>query len=206
MSITRQTIASAACRGVKRAFDVYEDMSDGWEWPAERGIEGFLSGYVGLAIRKDTGLSVGLEVGIKEIENLCEVTRRGPVPRRLRVQGRCDVVAFKSERPICALEVKRGFWTDKIKHDIDRLETLQRRMENAGRPMTYVGVVFPDAHWHKKAKERFDSQDHRIKQWLKENLGRLGPCHVESLLIARRTQGDEYDRFYGTAWCGIVKV
>ena len=206
MHISRRSVAEAACHGMKRSFDVYAAMSRDWKSPAERGIEGFISGYVGLSIRRRTDLSVGLEVGIREIEDNCQVRRKGPVSASLRVTGRCDVVAWHGERPVCALEVKRGFWTDKIRRDIERLDTLKRRMADAGKPLQLVGVVFPDAARHEDPKARAEHQQERITRWLKEELGPLGRCHVERLPIGRYTRGEAGDRYYSTAWCGIVRV
>jgi hypothetical protein len=132
-NVSQKLIFDSIIRGFEEAQEKYEKMAGGW-WLGHA-PEYFLTSKVAETIAEDTDLFVTLEHGISDIVCEAGIQCKGPMPKKMRNNGRADILIWwASDYPRAIVEVKNNvFSINKLKCDIDRIDKLLKKNGTSGK-------------------------------------------------------------------------
>ena len=163
--MSMKSINDATLLGIKVAQEKFVEWSGGW-WLGYA-PEYLLTCSIAEAISNAEGSCfVTLEHSVTEMMYEAGTNRRGPWPKKLRGNGRADIVVWWAcDEPRAIIEVKTDVYSlNKLRADIDRIANTLSKNGEGGSIQFGTLALFTDASDSEKSKSR-EILELRINGW-----------------------------------------
>ena len=150
--ISQKQIIKATLQGINESVTLYQTWSGG-EWlcnAPEYLLTVKIAENIAIKINKHNENNlITLEDNVDYLLDIAQAKGRGPVPKKVRKNGRCDITMWhENEKPRALIEVKNSvFSLKKIELDIDRIKEILK--SNTSKSTFEFGLIafYIDRHY-----------------------------------------------------------